>query len=123
MTDSLGPWGSWRVRNNPDATGADLDRLRIAGKHCEELVATQGWQVLQNWLAVQQVAKVNFLTAEPTSELAETYAVKRAYAAGFLKGLKHAFDTPQALIKIAEQELEWAQRASEELARRQGDQS
>jgi hypothetical protein len=123
MTDSLGPWATWRVRNRPDAGGEDLDRLRIAGKHCEEMIASQGWQVLQNWLALQQQAKVELLAAEPTSELAETYAVKRAYAAGFLKGLKHAYDTPKALIRIAEQELEWAQSASEELARRQGDQS
>jgi hypothetical protein len=123
MTDSLAPWSAWRIRNHPEKTAADLDALRIEAQHAKDMIASKGWVLLSRWLAAQQATRVNLLAAEPTSEPAEAYALKRAYAAGYLKGLKHAYDTPNALIQIAEEELEWAQKAGERLAREQGDTS
>ena len=119
--DTVAALSSLRISTHPARGAAELDELRIEGKHATEMLSSPGWKFLQNWLAVQHATAIRVLTAKPTEDTADEYALKRADAAGFLRGLQHAFEVPHALVQIAEEELTWAQRASEELAQRQGE--
>lgn len=119
MSDSFAQWARWRIQNNPAKTASDLDELRVQAVHAKEMVATKGWAFLREWLAGVQTRQINVLSAKPTEQTADGYALRHAYESGFLAGIRHAYDTPQALIAIAEQELAWAQKAGEKLARAQ----
>lgn len=77
------------------------------------MVADPGWRLVQRWLATEQQKILSYLLRAPGNDRADTYALKRAHAAGVLEGLKHAFDTPQAVLEIARQVAEQKQRDAE----------
>jgi hypothetical protein len=90
--------------------------LRAAHKHLTEIQDHPGLKFIQWWLAGQHRAHVDLILRQPSDDRADTYALKRAHLAGFAAGLQHAMATPNAVLHIAEQEMERQQRAAEQAA-------
>jgi hypothetical protein len=103
--DNLARWASLR--------GADPDALRAASKDLAQVLSGPGWQFVHRWLASQQQTTLNYLLRQPGNDRADTYALKKAHAAGYLEGLQHAYETPQAVLEIAKQVAERQQQAAE----------
>jgi hypothetical protein len=88
-------------------------RLRAAAKDLQRVVSDAGWAYVHRWLATEQQKTLTYLLRSPGDDRADTYALKKAHAAGYAEGLRHAFTTPHAILAQAEQVARDQQRAAE----------
>lgn len=79
------------------------------------MVSGPGWQYIMRWLASHQRATLSYLLRPPGNDRADTYALKKAHAAGFLDAVEHIASTPDAIRKIAKK-VELAQQLAAEAA-------
>lgn len=114
MSDNLAWWAT--VRTEALKEPAEAERLRGAAKSLQRLVPDPGWVYVQRWLATKQREALGKILSEPPTDVrADAYALKKAYHSGFLDGLQKAFDTPEAILKIAKQ-VELAKQQAAEAA-------
>lgn len=104
-------WSPLRVAalKNPE----EAERLRVAATSLQRLVSDPGLQMVQRWLLVEQQKALTYLLQKPGDDRADTYALKRAHASGVAEGLRHAIETPRAVLEIARQVAEQQQRDAE----------
>lgn len=104
-------WSAMRTQalNDPE----EAERLRVAAKDLERVVSDPGWEYVHRWLATEQQKTLNYLLRQPGNDRADTYALKKAHAAGYCEAMEHAFRTPGAILGIAMQVAEAYQRAAE----------
>lgn len=117
LEGSLARWAPLRIAAAKDPEEAE--RLRVAAKSLERLVSDPGLQMVQRWLFAEQQKTLSYLLRQPGNDRADTYALKRAHAAGVAEGLRHAIETPKAVLEIARQVAEQQQRLAE-LAEQEG---
>lgn len=85
----------------------DEQQLYQMAQHMRDLQGHPGWALVQQVLGSMQQGEIEQMIAKVHDQA--TYAEK----SGFIKGMKRAFDTPQAVVAIAERVQAKNQKAAE----------
>lgn len=98
-----------RLNLAPYAHLAQMDEQQLyqMAQHMRDLQGHPGWAFVQQILASMQQAEIEHMIVKVHDQA--TYAEK----SGVIKGLKRAFDAPQAVVAIAEREQAKNQKAAE----------
>jgi hypothetical protein len=85
----------------------DPEHLYAAGQHMRDLQGHPGWAFLQQVLGAMQQTEIERMVIKVHQQ------ADYAEMAGFIKGVKRAFDAPQAVVLIAERVQQRNQKAAE----------